>query len=138
MAVEKQVFNLDELCTLANTSKRTVRFYIQQKLVDRPIGEKRAAHYTARHLEQLLTIRKWQDAGLSLERISEILKQPDADDLPPPKRQTGIPEVWSHIVISNGLELNINASQAGLSPEALRRLLHEVMQSYEKIIKEKN
>jgi DNA-binding transcriptional MerR regulator len=136
MTEEKQVFSLDELCTLANTPKRTVRFYIQQQLVDRPIGEKRAAHYTPRHLEQLLSIRKWQDAGLSLDRISEILKEPESGDLPPPKRQVGVPEVWSHMVISDGLELHVNSSQVGLSPEALRQLLQEVMQSYERIIKE--
>ena len=138
MTDEKQKFSLDELCNLTSTTKRTVRFYIQQQLVDRPIGEKRAAHYTSRHLEQLLAIRKWQNAGLSLERISEILEEPAAGDLPPPKRQTGVPEVWSHIVISDGLELNINANQARLSPEALRQLLHEVMQSYKKIMKENN
>ena len=138
MPDKTKVFNLDELCKLTSTSKRTVRFYIQQQLVDRPIGEKRAAHYTATHLEQLLTIRKWQEAGLSLERISEILKTPDAGDLPPPRREAGVPEVWSHMVISDGLELHVNASQARLSPEALRRLLHEVMQSYERIVKENN
>ena len=133
-----QIFSLDELCKLANTSKRTIRFYMQQQLVDRPIGEKRAAHYTTTHLDQLLTIRKWQEAGLSLERIGEILKTPDAEDLPPTRRESGVPEVWSHMVISDGLELHVNAGQARLSPEALRRLLHEVMQSYERIVKENN
>ena len=133
-----QIFSLDELCKLANTSKRTIRFYMQQQLVDRPVGEKRAAHYTTTHLDQLLTIRKWQEAGLSLERIGEILKAPDDDDLPPPRRESGVPEVWSHMVISDGLELQVNASQARLSPEALRHLLHEVMQSYERIVKENN
>ena len=138
MNEKQQIFTLDELCKLANTSKRTIRFYMQQQLVDRPIGEKRAAHYTTTHLDQLLTIRKWQEAGLSLERIGEILKAPDADDLPPTRRESGVPEVWSHMVISDGLELQVNASQARLSPEALRRLLHEVMQSYERIVKENN
>ena len=133
-----QTFSLDELCGLTNTPKRTVRFYIQQQLVPRPIGEKRAAHYTTTHLEQLLTIRKWQEAGLSLERIGQILKTPDSEDLPPPRRETGVPEVWSHMVISDGLELHVNASQARLSPEALRRMLQEVMQSYERIVMENN
>ena len=138
MIIEKQIFSLDELCSLTSTPKRTVRFYIQQQLVDRPVGEKRAAHYTSTHLDQLLTIRKWQNAGLSLDRIGEILKEPDTGDFPPPRRETGVPEVWSHVVISDGLELNINAGRASLSPEALRQLLNEVMQSYERIMKENN
>ena len=137
MEINKQDFSLDELCKLTDTSKRTIRFYIQQQLVNRPIGEKRTARYNQQHLEQLLTIRKWQDAGLSLERIGEILKTPAQDDLPPPRRQPGTPEVWSHMMITEGLELHVNASQSGLSPEQLRMLLREVMQVYKRIIKEK-
>jgi hypothetical protein len=36
-----QTFTLDELCSLTETSKRTVRFYMQTGLVNRPIGQKR-------------------------------------------------------------------------------------------------
>ena len=66
---------LDDLSALTELSLRTIRYYIQQGLMDRPIGEKRAAYYTARHVEQLLTIRKWQAAGVSLDRIREILQE---------------------------------------------------------------
>ena len=71
-------YSIDELATLSVMPRRTVRYYIQQGLVDRPIGEKRAAYYTALHLEQLLSIRKWQRAGLSLDRIRELLADPEA------------------------------------------------------------
>ena len=50
--------SLDELASLAGLTARTVRFYIQQGLIDRPAGEKRGAHYLARHLEQLLLVRR--------------------------------------------------------------------------------
>ena len=63
-----QTFALDELATLADLPRRTVRYYIQIGLVDRPEGAARGAFYTRRHLEQLLLVRKWQLAGLSLER----------------------------------------------------------------------
>ena len=42
-------YSIDELAALAELPRRTVRYYIQQGLVDRPIGEKRAAYYTASH-----------------------------------------------------------------------------------------
>ena len=64
-----RTYTLDGLCTLAELPKRTVRYYIQLGLVDRPVGETRAAHYTSHHLEQLLQIRKWSEAGVSLERV---------------------------------------------------------------------
>jgi len=56
--------------------RRTTRYYIQIGLIDRPEGVGRGAHYTTRHLEQLLEIRKWQQVGLSLERIRELLAVP--------------------------------------------------------------
>ena len=72
--MESQTFSLAELCTLTDFSKRTVRYYMQLGLVDRPIGETRSAHYLDVHLEQLLRIKKLTDAGVSLERIREVLR----------------------------------------------------------------
>ena len=84
MSEGDQIFALDELAGLVDLPRRTVRYYIQIGLVDRPEGAGRGARYTTRHLDQLLEIRKWQRAGLSLERIRELLK-PDADtaSMPP-------------------------------------------------------
>ena len=62
---------------------RTVRYYIAQGLLDRPEGEKRGAHYLRRHLEQLLLVRRWTDAGLSLERVRELIAGAPED---PPRR----------------------------------------------------
>ncbi len=50
-------YPLAELAVLADLPPRTVRYYVQIGLVDRPEGETRAARYGARHLEQLLQIR---------------------------------------------------------------------------------
>ena len=109
-----------------------MRYYIQQGLVDRPIGEKRAAYYTASHLEQLLTIRKWQHAGLSLDRIREILAGPDATLMPPARpRGAGTVEVWSHLVVADGLEVTLEPGRAGLSPEEVRAFFRGVSVLYE-------
>jgi DNA-binding transcriptional MerR regulator len=67
-------FSIDQLCTLAAVPKRTVRYYIQIGLLDRPVGETRGAHYLSSHLENLLRIKQLADAGVSLERIGEVLK----------------------------------------------------------------
>ena len=66
-------YPLAELCVLADLPLRTVRYYVQIGLVDRPQGETRAARYGAKHLEQLLLIKKWTAAGLSLDRLRELL-----------------------------------------------------------------
>lgn len=127
---EARKFSLDELCTLSDTSKRTVRYYMQIGLVDPPIGATKAAHYLRPHLDQLLTIRKLSDAGVSLERIREVLSG-DALPLPPRRRQPGSVEVRSHLFIAEGVELEISPEQAGLSPEQVRTLVRAVIKAYQ-------
>lgn len=129
-------FSLNELCAMTDLTPRTVRFYIQEGLVSRPIGEKKGAKYTTGHLDQLLSIKKWQAAGLSLERIRELLVKPDEMDVPAKPRWPGMVEVWSHLHITDGVELHIEPSRAGLSPEQLRAFLKQVMESFEEIKKE--
>ena len=123
-------FTLDELCTLSDTPKRTVRYYIQIGLVDRPIGETKAAYYLTEHLDQLLKIRQLSQAGISLERIREVLSG-EAPPVPPRQRKPGSVEVRSHLFIADGVELEISPEQAGLSPEQVRALVRAVMQAYQ-------
>jgi DNA-binding transcriptional MerR regulator len=127
---EVKKFSLDDLCTLSDTSKRTVRYYMQIGLVNPPIGSTKAAHYLHKHLDQLLTIRKLSDAGVSLERIREVLSG-EAPPLPPRQRQPGSVEVRSHLFIADGVELEISPEQAGLSPEQVRTLVRAVMKAYQ-------
>ncbi len=120
-------FSLDDLCALADMPRRTVRYYIQQGLVDRPEGARRGAFYTGGHLEQLLEIRRWQRAGVSLARIKDLLAEPeDGRTVPPaPPRRPGDVTVRSHILIRPGVELTIEPREAGLTPEQVRALARE-------------
>lgn len=124
-------YGFDELCTLVELPARTVRYYIQLGLVDRPDGQNRGARYAVRHAEQLLTIKKWQAAGLSLERIRELLRG-DENSLPPPRpKAPGTIEVWSRLLVAPGIELHVEAGEAGLTPEQLRLLFRKLMSAYQ-------
>ena len=130
-------FSLSELCTLANQPTRTVRYYIQQGIINRPEGAKRGAYYTRDHLEQLLTIRKRQNSGLSLERIRELLSEPEGGIVPPPRpKRPGDVSMRSHISLCPGVELVIDPQEAGLSPEAVRSLARQAMALLDTIKKE--
>jgi DNA-binding transcriptional MerR regulator len=136
---DQSTYTLEELASLVEMPRRTVRYYIQEGLVDRPIGEKRGAHYTQVHMDQLLTIRKWQNAGVSLERIKEILSSKAIDNLPPPRpRGTGTVEVWSHLVVTDGIEVTLEPGRSGMSPDEVRRFFRGVTALYEQIKKEGN
>ncbi len=121
-------YTLTELCLQAELPARTVRYYVQLGLVDRPEGETRAARYGTRHLEQLLQIRRWTAAGLSLERIRDILHG-EAPPQVPAQPQVGQLSVRSHVVLGQGLELVIDPHEASLSPEQLRALTRALIQA---------
>lgn len=136
MIRQEKKLTIDDLCSLAGMSKRKVRYYIQKGLVDRPEGTGKGAYYTRTQLEQLLTIRKWKTAGLSLERIKEILDgEKDADKpakpSPPPRpKNQGEVEVWSHLIINDGVELHIDPNRANLEPDQVSELYSEVIKLY--------
>ncbi len=127
-----QTFSLDELCTLTDFTKRTVRYYVQIGLVNRPEGETRAAKYSPQHLEQLLLVKKWTAAGVSLDRIRELLQGGSAP-VPERGRVPGSIEVCSHLHVAEGVELVIEPTRAGLTPEQLRHFVRAVMSAYEQI-----
>ena len=135
-------FTLDDICALVEMNKRKVRYYIQKGLVKHPVGIGKGAYYTHSHLEQLLAIRKWKEAGLSLERIQEILSDDQNLDqnrkpIPPPlPKKQGYVEVWSHLFISDGVELHIEPKRAGLSPDQVRTLFRTISNYYNNMEKQ--
>ena len=139
MKTQSRTFTIDELSALVEMTKRTIRYYIQNGLVDRPEGIGKGAYYTHAHLEQLLAIRKWKDAGLSLERIQELLSEDGRDEesgkpIPPPRaRKPGALEVWSHLLIDDGIELHIEPQCSGLTPEQVRAFVRIVLEQYKNI-----
>jgi len=126
-------YTLSEVCGWTGVSRRNVRFYIQEGLVDRPNGVGRGAWYSGKHMSQLMIIKYWKDEGLSLQRIRDLLQAKDSNSLPPPRGNTGGIEVWSHMHVKDGVELHIQPGKAGLSPEQLRMLQGQLVQALDDI-----
>lgn len=122
-----------ELCVLVDVPIRTLRYYVQHGLVDRPEGETRAARYGAKHIEQLLLIKKWTTAGVSLERVKALLHG-EEPAIPPREKKAGAIEVCSHLHIADGLEMVIEPGRAKLSPEQVRAFARGVMALYASVV----
>lgn len=134
---EPRTFTLDELAAAAGLSRRTVRYYIQIGLLDRAEGETRAARYSTHHLEQLVAIRRWTEEGVSLDRVRDLLSRPAAEaDAPAAARPAGAVEVWSHLVVADGVEVRLEAGRAGLSPEQVREFFRAVTAAHAEIRKD--
>ena len=141
MKSRQRSFTAEELASLVGMTRRTIRFYIQKGLVARPEGTGKGATYFHRHLEQLLTIRKWKDAGLTLERIEELLKGDTSLDrpVPPPRRRKqGQVEVWSKLFIRDGVELHIEPGRAGLTPQEMLRVHQDIMEVFAQLRNNQN
>jgi hypothetical protein len=62
-------YTAEQLAELAGMPLRTVRYYVQEELIDPPLGLGRGSHFDDKHLDQLKRIRLLQDAGFDLKQI---------------------------------------------------------------------
>ena len=125
-----QTYTLDEIGKLVDLPKRTIRYYMQLGLVDRPVGETRAAQYSARQLDQLIRVKQLSSAGVSLERIKDVMDGTPAP-VPPRNLRPGDIQVRSQVFIARGVELQIDPELASLSPETLRAFVKAVVNQWE-------
>lgn len=121
-------YTLRQLSDQSGVAIRTIRFYIQRGLIAGPEGEKRGAYYTEAHLSDLLRIRQWQEAGLSLDAIAGLLQAKHEPPLEPVR--PGAVEVRSHLVVADGLELVVAPDRARLTQAQLRKLFRAVRDAY--------
>lgn len=82
---------------------------------------------------KLSAIRRWQDAGLSLERIAELPVAPAPDLAALKVSRPGSVSVRSHVHVAPGIELTVDPELAQLSPERLRALTREVLDAWRRI-----
>lgn len=64
-------YTAEQLAQLAGVSLRTVRYYVQEELIDRPLSRGPGAHFTDKHLRQLKRCKLLQDWGFDLESIRD-------------------------------------------------------------------
>jgi len=125
-----QTYTLDEISKLVDLPRRTIRYYMQLGLVDRPVGETRAAQYSARQLDQLIRVKQLSSAGISLERIKDVMDGTPAP-VPPRTMRPGDIQVRSQVFIARGVELQIDPELASFSPESLRAFVKAVVNQWE-------
>jgi len=129
---------MKELSALVDMTARNIRFYIQEGVVDKPHGQNKGAYYTEKHLQQLLTVKKYKEAGVSLERIAQIIHEEEGGPAVDYRIKPGNIEVVSRIHLMEGLELSINPERSGLTQADIRKLSRTILETIETMKKEKN
>ncbi|GEM77832.1 helix-turn-helix domain-containing protein [Vibrio superstes] len=120
-------YTIQQLSDLTELPVRTIRFYIQKGLVDRPIGERKGARYSDEHIAQCLKIKKWTAAGLSLDKVAQALTEPPAE-IPTPAKAVGEVSMKTCIHLADGVELTIDADIAKLSASEIRSLANTIIE----------
>jgi DNA-binding transcriptional MerR regulator len=143
---------IEELCRLTGFTRRTVRYYVQEGLVDPPAGRGRGGYYSDLHVAQLARIRVLQEQGYRLDAIrgmfatqvaadtagdvepahaatveSQAAAEPGAGVLPsfaPPLPPAASPHTsWTRHVVARGIELHISAEAGSRLGQAVATAL---------------
>ncbi len=66
-------FNIEVLAEKTETTRRTIRYYVQRGLIPKPEGGGRGHYYTDEHLERIKQIQRLSAQGVPLEVIKRLL-----------------------------------------------------------------
>jgi DNA-binding transcriptional MerR regulator len=140
MADEKR-YSISELAELTGISRRTVRYYVQRKLIPPPLGAGRGHFYTDAHVKRIGKIRNLQDLGFSLDEVESQLSGPLPDlfgkvradaasqlALLPARKEAAVhddeeePSLWTRITVARGVEMQVESGRYRVSPARLKKL----------------
>lgn len=116
----KNLLTIDELSQVSGLSKRTIRYYVNSGLLDRPTGETKNARYDASHLEQIRNVKALQEQGYTLARIVELKRQTHQEVLN--RREIGEPLTVIEIPVDPGISIEFRQEICGLTQPQMIKL----------------
>ena len=105
---KEKKYTIEEISSLTGFSRRTIRYYIQENIIEPPSGRGRGGFYYNSHLSDLLKIRSLQEKGLNLNSIKNILK--GTEQLVKEDSEIYTRDLRVRYEIVPGLEINISRS----------------------------
>jgi DNA-binding transcriptional MerR regulator len=96
-----KTYTIVDLQEITGYSRRTIRYYVQEGLLDPPAGRGRGGFYFDSHLERLRQIKALQEKGLKLFQIQGFLRE-GRQIQPSPVR-----EIWIRYAVEDGVEIQV-------------------------------
>jgi len=77
---KEKKYSIRDLARIVSKSERTIRFYINEELIDRSTGHGRGAYYVEKHVRQLKDVIAKRNLGMSIEDIKLRKEALDSQD----------------------------------------------------------
>ncbi len=118
--METKKHTIEDLAELTGFSRRTIRYYIQEGLVEPPAGRGRGGFYYDSHLKRLLQIKALQEKGMGISAIAAIRKKETSDVVAHPRN------IMVRYEIIPGVELNISREMEIREPRKISEIIRVI------------
>lgn len=112
MITKGDIFNIETLGKLTGLNRRTIRYYIQRGVLQKPYGGGRGHYYTSEHVERIREIQRLRQQGVPLDKMREIFAGSKMVSArvekvgPSPSSSPDIrEEVWRRLIIGDAVEI---------------------------------
>jgi len=116
--MKEKKYTIDELAELTGFPRRTIRYYVQEGLIEPPAGRGRGGFYYDSHLERLRLIKAYQERGIRTSAIVAMLKEGAPADEPIPPRNVVI-----RYEIAPGIELSVSREREISDPSTILEII---------------
>ncbi len=114
----QKTYTIDELVKLTGYSRRTIRYYVAEGLMDPPAGRGRGGYYYDSHLQRLRQIRSLRNKGLGISEIQKLTPEAQAAAEPAPARES-----WVRFSVFPGVEIHVRDDLEGKNRKAVETLV---------------
>jgi DNA-binding transcriptional MerR regulator len=121
--VDENKYSIRQLAELTGFPARTIRYYVQEGLLEAPAGRGRGGFYYDSHLARLRQIKTLQQSGLRLEAIARLLEHPEISPPAPPLSLPESPRTWEKYEVAPGVEISVRSDVVLRHPGRLSGLL---------------
>jgi DNA-binding transcriptional MerR regulator len=123
--MENQSLSMVDVADQAGVSRRLVRYYVEQKLLQPAHGAGKGRYYDRSHVERLQKIQQLQAAGYSLVAIRAILEGKAVSEPSAPTRspRPAVAGEWlARFRLFDGVELQIDPTKFELTAERIDKI----------------
>ncbi len=118
--METKKHTIEELTEITGFTRRTIRYYVQEGILEPPAGRGRGGFYYDSHVKRLLQIKALQEKGIGISAIASLQKEETSDVVTYPRN------IMIRYEIIPGVELNVSREMEMNEPRKIREIIRVI------------